>query len=466
LLDYKEGTAFQGYKNLPHARVLTVDADVDFGFETLKFIDLTMKERAKLFKKHGCKDLIEYRTKTKNKCPRLLIIIDEFQVLLSNSNLGSDRDQVNNYLENIVRLGRAFGIHLLLSTQTPTGVKWNSSTMENIGIRIGLRMSAEAENTIFSHKSGIASKFTEKYGKGVYNDKAGIESESKVFNVTSLDEDKIPLIVEEAVIDAKKSNTFLAQRTIYIANTLIPYSGMEIGKSIWASSNNQFNSYLGSAANINQDAVNYRFEENVNQNLLIVGTNEKSKNDILSILINDFIANSIQGSNICYYSDVEINKNVQYEKFKDITGFNYLETKEDLLNEIRNCKQLLDQNSLLKEESTRKLLIIDGMKKLPDFHAVNYDNTDFSADVKSILWKIFQSAPNINLTIVVYAAEKGRLENIFGHKMAEFEYSISLSGVNNKIKRDMYDTYNIPDNMGILYQRSLDMETKFNLITL
>jgi hypothetical protein len=157
---------------------------------------------------------------------------------------------------------------------------------------------------------------------------------------------------------------------------------------------------------------------------------------------------------------------VQYEKFKDITGFNYLETKEDLLNEIRNCKQLLDQNSLLKEESTRKLLIIDGMKKLPDFHAVNYDNTDFSADVKSILWKIFQSAPNINLTIVVYAAEKGRLENIFGHKMAEFEYSISLSGVNNKIKRDMYDTYNIPDNMGILYQRSLDMETKFNLITL
>ena len=466
LLDFKEGTGFQVYKNLPHARVLGIDADVDFGFETLKFLNDTMKERATMFKKNGCKDLTEYRNKTNNKCPRLLIIIDEFQVLLSNTNLGGDRDQINNYLENIVRLGRSFGIHLLLSTQTPSGVKWNASTMENIGIRIGLRMSSEAENSIFSHRSGIASKFTEKYGKAVYNDKAGVESESKVFNVVNIDEDKIPLIVEEAVIDAKKSNTLLTQRTIYIANTLIPYSGMEIGKSNWSTSNKSFNAYLGNAANISHDAVNYKFEDNANQNMLIVGANVKAKNDIIAIIMNDFIANSLDGSNVSYYSEVEKNQNAHYNTFKDVSRFNFLESKEDLLNEILNCKKTLDQKLFPNNGGIRKLLIIDGMKKLFDFHAINYDPTDFSADVKSVLSEIFQSAPNINLTIIVYSAEKGKIENILGHKSVDFEYAVSLSGVNNKIKNDMYDSYDIPDNMGILYQRSLDLETKFNLITL
>ena len=466
LLDFKEGTGFQVYRNLPHARVLSIDADVDFGFETLKFLDSTMKERAALFKKYGCKDLVDYRTKTNNKCPRLLIIIDEFQVLLSNSNLGGDRDQINNYMENIVRLGRSFGIHLLLSTQTPTGVKWNSSTMENIGIRIGLRMSAEAENTIFSHQTGIASKFTEKFGKAVYNDKAGIESESKVFNVTGLDEDKIPLIVEEAIIDAKKSNTLLSHRTIYIANTLMPYAGMEIGKSTWSPEGKSFNSCFGNAANINQDVINYKFEDQVNQHMLIVGANVKAKNDILAVLINDFIANSKLGSNVYYYSDAERNQNSQIDRFTNISGFNFLESKEELLKEILACKDLVGRNNASENRGIRKLLVIDGMRKLLDFHSYNYDVLDFSADVKSVLWEIFQSAPNINLTIVVYSTEKGKLENLFGHKSVEFEYAISLSGVNNKIKSDMYDTYNIPDNMGILYPRSLDAEIKFNLITL
>ena len=138
----------------------------------------------------------------------------------------------------------------------------------------------------------------------------------------------------------------------------------------------------------------------------------------------------------------------------------------ELLKEILACKDLVGRNNASENRGIRKLLVIDGMRKLLDFHSYNYDVLDFSADVKSVLWEIFQSAPNINLTIVVYSTEKGKLENLFGHKSVEFEYAISLSGVNNKIKSDMYDTYNIPDNMGILYQRSLDAEIKFNLITL
>ena len=62
--------------------------------------------------------------------------------------------------------------------------------MENIAIRIGLRMSNDAENYLFKHNKPIASEFVERFGKAVYNDKSGVQSESIVFNVDELDEDK------------------------------------------------------------------------------------------------------------------------------------------------------------------------------------------------------------------------------------------------------------------------------------
>ena len=39
LLDYKEGTEFQPYENLPHAHVLSTESDASFGLKTLEFID-------------------------------------------------------------------------------------------------------------------------------------------------------------------------------------------------------------------------------------------------------------------------------------------------------------------------------------------------------------------------------------------------------------------------------------------
>jgi len=64
LLDYKEGTGFKVYKDLPHAKIIAVDADIDFGLETLSFLIIEMKARAELFKKHDTKDIDKFRKKT------------------------------------------------------------------------------------------------------------------------------------------------------------------------------------------------------------------------------------------------------------------------------------------------------------------------------------------------------------------------------------------------------------------
>ena len=70
LLDYKEGTGFKVYKDLPHARIIAIDADIDFGYESFKFLTNEMKERAKLFKKYDTKDIKTIQRKNKERLPK------------------------------------------------------------------------------------------------------------------------------------------------------------------------------------------------------------------------------------------------------------------------------------------------------------------------------------------------------------------------------------------------------------
>ena len=72
--------------------------------------------------------------------PRLLLIIDEFQVLFD----GDDRlvDESVELLETISRQGRASGVHLLLSSQTTTGVS-------------GLRVKGESIFAQFPRRSSL-----------------------------------------------------------------------------------------------------------------------------------------------------------------------------------------------------------------------------------------------------------------------------------------------------------------------
>ena len=77
--------------------------------------------------------------------PRMLLIVDEFQeffveddALAANANLLLDR---------LVRQGRAFGIHVLLGSQTLGGAySLARSTLGQVGVRIALQCS-EATRT-------------------------------------------------------------------------------------------------------------------------------------------------------------------------------------------------------------------------------------------------------------------------------------------------------------------------------
>ncbi len=121
LLDYKEGVEFNAYAKdaiLEHARLVSVASSVGFGVSFLSWLCKEMQERANLFKQFNVKDLSDYRKH--GEMPRLIVVIDEFQVLFSDSTI-KEKERVEVYLNTILKKGRSYGVHLILATQTMRG---------------------------------------------------------------------------------------------------------------------------------------------------------------------------------------------------------------------------------------------------------------------------------------------------------------------------------------------------------
>src|SRR4029453_13446822 len=94
-------------KHLPHARVVAIESDREFGLSVLQRVDEELKRRGDLFRKLGVQDVAGYkRARGTEPIPRTLLLIDEFQELF----VEDDRiaQSASLLLDRIVRQGRAF----------------------------------------------------------------------------------------------------------------------------------------------------------------------------------------------------------------------------------------------------------------------------------------------------------------------------------------------------------------------
>ena len=139
LLDFKE-VEFDAYltERLPHARAITSRTDREFGLSMLRRFHDEIDRRARLCREAKVTDLPDYRLVTGQVLPRALVIMDEFQVLFSEE----DRlaREAARLLADIAKRGAAFGLHLLLATQSPGGplAAYLRPVYEQMALRIAL----------------------------------------------------------------------------------------------------------------------------------------------------------------------------------------------------------------------------------------------------------------------------------------------------------------------------------------
>jgi hypothetical protein len=191
LIDFKKGVEFKTYatEGLPHARVIAIESEREFGLSVLQRLDAELKARGERFRKAGVQDLPAYRIDHPNEpLPRMLLIVDEFQEFFTED----DRiaQDAAGLLDRLVRQGRAFGLHLLLGSQTLGGAfSLARSTIDQMAVRVALQCS-EADAQLILSADNTAARLLSRPGEAIYNDANGLVEGNNPFQVVWLDDDK------------------------------------------------------------------------------------------------------------------------------------------------------------------------------------------------------------------------------------------------------------------------------------
>ena len=231
LVDFKKGVEFKTYAThqLPHARVVAVESDREFGISVLKRIDEELKRRGELFRDLGAQDIAGFRDKSDEPMPRILLIIDEFQEFFVDDDHVAQ--EANLLLDRLVRQGRAFGIHAIMGSQTLDGAYTLSrSTMGQMAVRVALQCS-EQDSYIILNEDNAAARLLSRPGEAIYNDSAGKVEGNSPFQIVWLDESlRESYLGKLAEKDGQSANrdmvvyegnkpTFLADNTEFISAT-------------------------------------------------------------------------------------------------------------------------------------------------------------------------------------------------------------------------------------------------------
>ena len=143
LVDFKGGAAFEPFKKLPHCVDILTNLQANAVSRMFVAIQAVMEQRAGILARSNAKDLVDYRKKIiprlkpddplPHTFPHLFIIVDEFAEMIVQN------PEYKAQFESVTRLGRAFGVSLLLATQRPAGVV-TDQMRSNMKFRVCLRV--------------------------------------------------------------------------------------------------------------------------------------------------------------------------------------------------------------------------------------------------------------------------------------------------------------------------------------
>ena len=191
LIDFKKGVEFKLYDHykLPHARVIAIESEREFGLSVLEQLDRELKRRGDLFRDLAVQDVAGFRaTGHADPMPRLVLLIDEFQeIFVEDDKLAQEAALI---LDRLVRQGRAFGMHVILGSQTLGGsYSLPRATMGQMAVRVALQCN-EADSSLILSEDNTAARLLTRPGEAIYNDANGMVAGNSPFQVVFLNDER------------------------------------------------------------------------------------------------------------------------------------------------------------------------------------------------------------------------------------------------------------------------------------
>ncbi|MBR5640284.1 MAG: hypothetical protein IKW83_11240 [Muribaculaceae bacterium] len=343
LIDCTNGTGFKPYENLPHARFVSITKQREYTDSAIEHLVNEMYRRADLFKEASNKtgEAIEkiekYRKITGNMLPRIVVIIDEFQVLLEKHDRLSMK--IGSTLEKIIREGRKYGISIIFCTQSYRNIDLDT---ELITLRIAFNLKEMDSYKVLGGSNDSAAHLTKK-GEAIMNGNNGEKDGNIIFQAAFTDKMQryVSFCIEAwEAMDCEKPKRFVFDGK---AVSKLGKNGTFI-ESLTSQQLDPDNitTYIGVPMFIRGSHSYLTFRKAIGSNLIICGTDLNAALSTIA-LVNYQICQTVEVQGSVFIADFfsESSEASRYiRQFAKIANIGYLQKKE-LSPFIDQLEQLL-----------------------------------------------------------------------------------------------------------------------------
>lgn len=359
LMDFKGGTEFKIYESqrLPHINLIALDAMQEFGESILENLVQEMEERSRVFKEAGGYTKIQdYVEGTGLSMPRILIIMDEFQILFNDSTNRKVAMNCANLAKRIVTEGRAYGMHLMMATQSTNIISTltlDRGTIEQMRVRIGLKCGEADTRYLFSdlYCSDAKTKMMGPKGTAVLNEDYTEIPENNdtslqlgniglrvAYCADNLKDKYLKLISEQYMEESCVTQIFEGSRTVGLLDYLLE---MNIG----------FTSELPVCVHMG-DKIKVAppfclsLDRKKKHNMLICGTNQQMTNNVLNNYLISVLLNK-NTSTYCIDGDILVGDEQSdgfYQVLRDCTGrLHIADSRADIVQFIHDIYEIYQE---------------------------------------------------------------------------------------------------------------------------
>lgn len=136
------------YAGIPHLLVPPI-VKADEAVNALKWAVREMERRLDYLSKFGARDIDAYNAKSKERMPRIIIVIDELADLMI-----QNKREVEAVIVRIAQMARAAGIHLILATQRPSVDVITGTIKANIPTRLAFAVASQVDSKTIIDTAG------------------------------------------------------------------------------------------------------------------------------------------------------------------------------------------------------------------------------------------------------------------------------------------------------------------------
>ncbi len=397
LLDFKKGVEFKVYadRQLPQMRVIGIESEREFGRSVLQRLDAELQQRGELFRAAGVQDLSDYCSATGRPLPRVMLVVDEFQELfLRDDRIASDCAML---LDRLVRQGRSFGMHVVLSSQSLAGAySLPRATLGQMAVRIAMQCS-ESDAAMILADDNTAARLLARPGQAIYNDAGGLVEGNQPFQVAWISSDAHRELLGHIAARDQVCCGDYPPTVVFEGNRPAKWSPVLVN-SIKSETlaNDSLRGLLGESVEIGPP-VSIELSRNSGRNVLVVGVTE-NKPALLATLISS-LAKGHEELRVVYFDGGRVDDPPAVATWLGEVGLR-LETVKprEAETQLRALSELLSERASATDPVAPIIVVIDPLDRFRDLR--QDDSYRFSLDAAAgtsaaaMLQSLLREGPN------------------------------------------------------------------------